>query len=477
VSASGYLRATFGSLALSIIGCAPAWAALDEPRIAQLEAVIAERMAAAGIPGVSVGIVEAGRVAYLKGFGRSGVDGTPMAPSSVLPVASLTKALTALAVVQVADEGRLDLDAPVSDYLPDFRIRDDRAARITLRHLLTHGSGLSTRAGQHDFLDGDASPDALGSAVASLACERLHSDPGHAYEYSNANYTVLGRVLEVVEKAPFEAIVSARVLRPARMDASGFGEVTANLARPHRYWFGWPVPLERPLGARRIVAAAGLRSSTEDLLRFLLAIMPAEGSSLVRDAGRLFEPIPRHPGNPDGYALGWHVDSTDFGRWISHTGSAPGAQSLMGFVPSRQRGWVVLVNAGDGFISGDARGVIRAINDVLLEQAVRPPKSFGTERALIAALVAIGAALFWIAHRLRRRSDAGAGRTAGACLALLAYAWSLLFALPYAHDTTLSASLAYRPDVGWLIVVLGTLAGLVALVDLARLAIRHRRHA
>jgi CubicO group peptidase (beta-lactamase class C family) len=471
------VRATLGSLAIAILGCGPAAAALDAGRLGQLEAAIAERMAVARIPGVSVGIIEDGRVAYLKGFGQARADGTPMAPASVLPVASLTKPLTALAVVQVADEGRLDLDATVSTYLPGFRLRDDRSGRITVRHLLTHTSGFSTRAGQHDFLDRDAGPDALGSAVAALACERLRRDPGQGFEYSNANYTVLGRVLEVVEGAPFEGIVAARILRPARMDASGFGEATARLAQPHRYWLGWPVPLERPLGARRTVSAAGLRSSVEDLLRFMLAVMPEQGSPLVRDAGRLFVAIPERPGSPDGYALGWHVDATAHGKWIYHSGSAPGAQTFMGYVPARRRGWVVLVNAGDGFVAGDARGVIRAVSDALLERPLRPPASFADERALGIAIVAMGAGLLWHARRLRRRTDAGAARIAGACLALLAYAWGLLFALPYAHDTTLSATLAYRPDAGWLLVVLGAPAGLAGLLDLARLSCRLFRRA
>lgn len=470
---SGRLRATGLGLAIAILGSPSAVASLDAQRISQLEAAIAERMAVAGIPGVSVGIIDGGRVVYLKGFGRARDDGTPMAPSSVLPVASLTKPLTALAVVQVADEGRLNLDAPVADYLPGFRLRDERSAQITIRHLLTHQSGWSTRAGQHDFLNSDAGPDALASAVAALACERLRRDPGHGFEYSNANYTVLGRVLEVVEKAPFESIVAARVLRPARMDSSGFGEATARLAQPHRYWLNWPLPLEQPLGARRTVAAAGLRSSAEDLLRFLLAVTPEQGSSLVRDAARLFEPTLKRSGRPGAYGLGWHIGATDHGSWAFHNGSAPGAQSFMAYVPSRQLGWVVLVNAGDGFVAGDARGVIRAVNDVLLEQAVRPARSFARERALVIAMGAIGAGLLWIARRSRRRAAAGTGPrwwAVGPSLALLAYGWSLLVALPYANHTTLSAVLAYRPDAGWSLVVLGALAGLVALVELARLA-------
>jgi CubicO group peptidase (beta-lactamase class C family) len=456
----GWPRTTGLCLAIAILGSPSAVATLDAERISHLEAAIAERMAVAGIPGVSVGIVDGGRVAYLKGFGRARADGTPMAPGSVLPVASLTKPLTAIAVVQVADEGRLDLDAPVADYLPGFRTRDGRSARITIRHLLTHRSGLSTRAGQHDFLSSDASPDALDSAVAALAGERLRQDPGEGFEYSNANYTVLGRLLEVVEKAPFEAIVAARILRPARMDSSGFGEATANLAQPHHYWLNRPVPLEQPVGARRTVAAAGLRSSAGDLLRFLLALMSEQGPSLLRDGERLFESVPRRPGGPRGYGLGWHVDETAHGKWAFHPGSAPGAQAFIGYVPALQRGWVVLVNAGDGFVAGDARGVIRAVNDVLLEQAVRPPRSFGRERALVAAMAVIGAGLLWLARR----------RPLGACLGLLAYGWSLLVALPYAFDTTLSATIAYRPDGGWLLVVGGALACLLALVGLARQA-------
>jgi CubicO group peptidase (beta-lactamase class C family) len=114
-----------------------------QPDFAAIDAFVEAEMRAARIPGMALGIVQGDRIVHLHGFGVADPSGRRVTPQTPFHIASVTKPFTALAIMQLVEQGTLDLDAPVQRYIPWFRVADpDASARITIRHLLTHTSGL-----------------------------------------------------------------------------------------------------------------------------------------------------------------------------------------------------------------------------------------------------------------------------------------------------------------------------------------------
>lgn len=126
-----------------------------------IDAYVEEQMRRLNMPGVSLAIVEGDRIVHLRGFGRARPNGEAPSPQTPFFIGSLTKSFTAVAVMQLVEAGKIELDAPVQRYLPWFRVADPQAtAQMTVRHLLNQTSGLPTSAGEIPLADFDSSPSA-----------------------------------------------------------------------------------------------------------------------------------------------------------------------------------------------------------------------------------------------------------------------------------------------------------------------------
>src|SRR5215207_2984258 len=142
------------------------------------------------IPGLALGIVEGDRIAYVRGFGTADDSEREVTPQTPFIIGSVSKSLTALAVMQLVEANRIVLDAPVQRYLPWFRVADEKAsAEITVRHLLNHTSGLSTKTGRTYQGDSDTSDTALEQAVRKLDDFELTEPVGSKHQYSTVNYS------------------------------------------------------------------------------------------------------------------------------------------------------------------------------------------------------------------------------------------------------------------------------------------------
>src|SRR6266567_6127103 len=167
------------------------------PDIASIDAYISAQMQANHIPGMALGLVHNDQVVHLRGFGRADQSGRVVTPQTPFLIGSLTKSFTAMAIMQLVEAGKIDLDAPVQRYLPWFRVADLTAsASITVRHLLSHTSGISRYVGRVQFAsNGNATAD---QRVRELAAVDLTHPPGEVFQYSNSNYVVLGLLIQVV---------------------------------------------------------------------------------------------------------------------------------------------------------------------------------------------------------------------------------------------------------------------------------------
>lgn len=437
-------------------------------KIAKIEALVEDRLQSTGTPGAALALFENGRIVYAKGFGRADQAGREITPDTPFNLGSLTKSFTSLVLTQLAEEGRVDLDAPVVTYLPDFQTADKSVSdQITVRHLMGHKSGFSTLDGNRNQVQSNATPTALADAVAGLRSVKLTSPPGTAFAYSNANYQILGALLESLDGASYEKSIERRILTPLKMSNSFALNNTVGAempAAPFRFVFSKPHRYSPPAGllGRETIAQGGMFASAHDLARYILDIssnMPtlispesskgltALTASFEQDRGR-------------GYGLGWFVREHEEYTQVYHSGLSPGYQSLAGFVPERQLGFVVLTNASGGYAYGHVGGLTGGVMDLVLDKAPRTAvRPADNKRILWILLLVPVAIVFWALRSLRAlkrgtpvwlsaRKWTRAVRYCVPSAVLLGLAWVFAIKLPNAAGAPLSAAIQFNPDVG-----------------------------
>ncbi len=383
------------------------------PGFAAVDAYIRRQMKDGRIPGLALGIVHDGRPVHLRGFGRADDSRRAFTPQTPFFIGSCSKSFTALAVMQLAEAGKVDLDAPVRRHIPWFRVADPEAsALITVRHLLNQTSGLTEGAGRGATLAAGMHP--LEPAVRALAATWLARSPGAAFEYSNLNYTTLGLVVEMAAGEPFEAYLKRHIFEPLDMHHTYTAIEDARrdgLASGYRYWFGFPVAFDAP-GHGGTVPAGGIISTAEDMSRYLAMYQGGgryHGQVVLSAAGiaEMMRPGPlqrRGAFAGAGYGMGWFTGPWGGVNASYHPGDEPGAHTGMALVPQGNWGVVVLFNVGT---HGGALPGLLAI-----EQSVTGMVAGGTVRdtgigafyagfdaAVAAALAAEGCSLARLARR------------------------------------------------------------------------------
>jgi CubicO group peptidase (beta-lactamase class C family) len=323
----------------------------------EIDAHIERQMERLNVPGTSLAIVEDGEIAHLRGFGEARLGGEAPTPHTPFFIGSLTKSFTALAVMQLVEAGKIELDTPVQRYLPWFRVADPRAsARITVRHLLNHTSGLPTLAGEIQLADLDQSPGATERQARALSTLVLTRPVGAAWEYSNANYSLLGLVIEAASGESYADYIQEHVFAPLGMSRTYTSQAIAQrngMAVGHRYWFAMSFAAPDIPLPRGSLPAAGLTSTSEDLARYLIALLNGGRSGdvqLLSDVGidelqRGAADIHEMGLSLGQYGMGWIVDKIGQTKLVWHTGTLPHFGAYMALLPGQRKGVVLLFNA------------------------------------------------------------------------------------------------------------------------------------
>ncbi len=315
---------------------------------AEIDAWLAHQIADSGIPGGAVVIVRDGRIVHTQAFGSADDAGRPVTAQTPFVIGSLTKSFTALAVMQLVDAGRVDLDRPVVRYVPAFRLADANAsAAITVRQLLEHTSGISTAAGTEPLSTPVTS---LAARVDDLADVAPVSAPGAAYHYSNANYVVLGRLIEQVSGVDYGTYLRTHVFGPLAMTTATTDHAVAEqegLTRAHRLWFGIADSrdaLDRP----DLVSAGFIAASADDMGRYLVAQTGAatDGRAVVSPTSLalMHQGVVATGVGDQRYGLGWTDGTLDGERIVAHTGSTTDMAAVAAIVPDHGLGVAVLLN-------------------------------------------------------------------------------------------------------------------------------------
>jgi CubicO group peptidase (beta-lactamase class C family) len=312
-----------------------------------IDAYLAGQLADAGFPGGAVAIVRDGHLAHATPFGVADRTGRPVSTDTPFVIGSLSKGLTALAVLRLVDAGTIDLDAPASRYLSTFRTADQGAsASITVRQLLNQTSGLPASA-----VDLAAPVTTLDGEVTRFASVSLTSVPGTRYEYSNANYVVLGALVQAVTDRPYADAMDQLVFGPLGMSRTTADLATAKrngLGDAHRLWFGVSdnrAPLFRP----DVVPAGFITSTATDLARvheMMLAQGRVNGTAFLSPASVEALTTGVASVGPTGgrYAMGW-IETTISGEpALIHDGSTTDESAVQIVMPGRGLAIVLLTN-------------------------------------------------------------------------------------------------------------------------------------
>jgi CubicO group peptidase (beta-lactamase class C family) len=283
-------------------------------------------------PGAAIIVVKNGQVIFRGGYGTANMElQVPLRPEMVFRLASVTKQFTAVAVMMLVDEGRLKLDDPLTKFFPDYPSGD----KITILNLLTHTSGIPdyiNKIWPARIAEG-FDPDGL---VELFKHDPLLSEPGAKEEYSNANYVLLGDIIEKVSGQPYGKFLNERIFQPLGMTHTGYernqelvsGRVSGYLQKDGRYLNA------AFLHMSQLYAAGGLDSTVDDLARWDAAI---DAGKLLKPASwaRVFSPMKLSNGEMSDYAFGWVVSQFQGESVVSHAGGMPGFRSYVMRIPGQ----------------------------------------------------------------------------------------------------------------------------------------------
>lgn len=301
------------------------------------------------VPGVAIGLLAGGKT-YMEGFGVTSLTNPlPVTPETLFQIGSTTKTVTATVLMRLVEQGKIDLNAKVRHYLPDFRVADEAAAaNVTVQQLLTHTAGWNGDL----FLDTGYGDDALARYVEKMADLAQLAPLGELFAYNNAGFSVAGRLIEVVTGQSVEAAIRELLLAPLGMNQSFFfpAEVmtkrfaVGHLKRDPQTVVAepWPIP-------RNANAAGGLSCSIGDQLRYARFCM---GDGRSESGERLLSPATMaqmqspHVTAADGEGMGltWFIRHQGGQRFVLHGGSTNGQRSLFWLAPDAGLALVVVTN-------------------------------------------------------------------------------------------------------------------------------------
>ncbi len=392
-------------LTAATAGAAPAPTAPAGPDFAAIDAYVDTQMRELRIPGLALGIVQGDQIVHLKGFGIADPSGRPVTPQTPFMIGSVTKSFTALAVMQLVEQGKVDLDAPVQRYLPWFQVADpDASAQITVRHLLNMTSGLSGATGKQFQASRDMRADALERQTRWLSTAQLTQPVGATFQYSNANLWPLGMLIQTVSGQPYDVYIQQHILAPLEMRQSFTSVADAQaqgMATGYRYWFGRYLPADpQDSGHHRgMLQEGGVISSAEDMAHYLIALLNQgryNGAAVVSPAGMAEIQRPAVPMSESAdrfYAMGLEVGAINGVPAVSHDGSMFSFHANLVLIPEGRWGIILLENAysfpDEVFGPQRLQGIATGVTSLLVGRQPRPAASNWSVLMLYSAFLGI----------------------------------------------------------------------------------------
>lgn len=338
-------------LAVSTAGQTPSSETVELTRLrGELEPKIAEVIKSGRLPGFAIGVVKNGKLIYAKGFGVTKLGtNTPVTSRSLFHMASVTKTFVATAVMQLVEQGKIDLDAPITKYLPYFKMDDERYRDIKVRQMLSHTSGIPDTTNYHwdkpEYDDG-----ALERFVRSTANQKLVFTPGEKFAYSNTAYEILGDLISKVSGETFEDYVQHHILTPLGMKDSTLllRQANANLlTSPHVDEDGKPAVSKVFPYNRAHAPSSTLYSNIDDMSRWAIANLnhgEFDGRRILKreTAELMWQPVVSAFNMKEG--ISWFTKDLQGHRLVMHDGGDVGFESRLLLAPDDSVAIIAMTN-------------------------------------------------------------------------------------------------------------------------------------
>lgn len=334
-------------------------------------------MAKHHLPGVSVGIYNAGEI-ICDGFGVTSVDNPlPVTNKTLHQIGSITKTFTCTAIMRLVEMGKIELDAPVRSYLPRFKVCDEEAsAKATIRNLLTHTSGWLG-----DFFIDTGSGEDAGAKYAERMAELEQISPlGSQFSYNNSGFYLLGHLVALITEKPFEEALAELVLEPLQLENCYLRPADVMVHRfavGHRVQEGgasvakpWALP-------RAVYPAGGIVTNVDELLKYAALHMgdgkaPDGEQILSADSIAMMQtPQARVWGDEETVGLSWFIDFEQGTKIVSHGGGTVGQITRLEFLPHHDLAYAILTNAnsGDHVIRSTRKWILKEYAGIETEDA------------------------------------------------------------------------------------------------------------
>jgi CubicO group peptidase (beta-lactamase class C family) len=339
---------------------------------ARIDSMVLTKMQKTKAVGVAIGIVKNGHIYYNKGYGTKELNTSKSIDSLTnFHLASISKVFVATAIMQLVEQGKINLDAKLLDYISVSKLKDDRFKTITIKQMLIHMSGFPD---VNDYRWDNPRNDSLALGNYSNKCietKKLIFDPGTKFEYSNMAFEVLGYVIETITKKPFDTYEYDHVLSKARLNRSNFDYTKIDPSRrssPHiksltKVKVSKTYPYNREHGP-----SSTLNSCTYDMCQWILEMLTIYEDKTNSYAGVLKHEtlmdmwsVKYRPAGNQSIGLTWAIfEKTPLGFCVWHDGEDRGYGSLMLINPEQKFGIIMLINgdyASDKFFSGLAADI------------------------------------------------------------------------------------------------------------------------
>lgn len=296
------------------------------------------------IQGASLAIVKDNHIVYLKGYGKSD-NNELVTPQTPFFIGSLSKSFTSLAIAQLIEEGKIDINSPVQKYLPWFTLKDtERSKEITIKNLISHSSGISGKDGTEALVNDDMS---IEQFVKNLKNIPITYNINTKFEYSNINYQILGEIVQTVSGMSYQEYIEKNVFKPLEMNHSYTNREKAKeggLAVGYKSLFGVMVPINDTSSHEASLPAAFLISSGEDLAHYMIAQINggkyAESTLISEDGMKMtHEPI----SSLSNYGMGWFINDDSIG----HGGDTDNFHGDINILKEGNFGVAMLFNSND----------------------------------------------------------------------------------------------------------------------------------
>ena len=325
---------------------------ITDPTLKKIARKIISEMKRLQVPGVAIGIWHEGKE-VAEGFGITNVEHPlPVTPDTLFQTGSISKTFTGTMLMQLAEQGKVDLDAPVRKYIKDFKLRNKAVAeKVTVRQLLTHMGGW---VGDYfnDFGNGD---DALARMVKDVARLPQVQPLGTLWSYNNTGFNIASRIIEIVTKKPYEQAAQEMLFDPIRLKMSFF--YPSDILFTHRFVVGHQkvkekVQVARPWAIGRAGnGVGGVVSTVRDLLKYACFHMSNGKKNVITGQSLRAMRVPQADAGPRGMmGITWFIRKVGDLTVYAHSGATNGQQAYFFFIPDKDFACAILTNSDDGGI-------------------------------------------------------------------------------------------------------------------------------